>query len=78
MDPACQELFETFTNTDMDYTTAITKFDEHFEVTKNIPYKRHKFNQCTQKQGESINQFVVHLQKLAATFEFSAEKENMI
>ena len=50
MGPACQENFETF---------IITKFDEHFEVTKNIPYECHKFNQCTQKQGESIDQFVI-------------------
>ena len=58
MGPACQENFETFT---------ITKFDEHFEVTKNITYECHKFNQCTQKQGESINQFVVRLRKFAVT-----------
>ena len=58
MGPACQENFETF---------IITKFDEHFEVIKNIPNECHKFNQCTQKQGESIDQFVIRFQKLAAT-----------
>ena len=76
--PTCQEIFETFTNTGTTLDEALTKFDNHFKVTKNVPYERHNFHQCAQKSDESIDQFVVRLRKLASTCDFGAEKENMI
>lgn len=78
MGPACQKLFETFSDTGTDFATAIDKFDEHFKTTKNVPYERHKFNQCKQKPKESIDQFIVRLRTLAATCDFQGEKDNMI
>ena len=76
--PACQEIFSTFTETGTTLAQALTKFDEHFAVSQNVPYERHKFHQCSQKKTESIDQFVIRLRKLAATCDFGEEQDNMI
>ena len=62
-----QELFDTFTDTGTDYATAMTKLDTYFNPKKNVDLETFKFRQATQQEGETVDQFVTRLRKLAAT-----------
>ena len=67
-----QEIFETFTNTDNDYKTAIEKLDQYFMPKKNVDYEIFQFRQATQKPEETVDQFVTpRLRKLAIHCEFT-------
>ena len=66
-----QELFDTFTDTGTDYATAMTKLDTYFNPKKNVDFETFKFRQATQQEGETVDQFVTRLRKLAATCEFT-------
>ena len=67
---ASQEIFETLSDTGEEYKTAKDKVDAHFAPKKNIDFKIFQFRWATQQPGETIDQFVTQLQKLAATCEF--------
>ena len=62
-----QELFDKLPYTGYDYATAVAKLDEHFLPRKNVDY----FRQATQQIGETLDQFVTRLRKLAAHCEFT-------
>ena len=68
--PETQEVFETLVPEDDTYEKALKALDEHFSVKKNVPFERSVFHQARQKSGESIEQFVTRLRKLAATCEY--------
>ena len=66
-----QELFDTLPDTGDDYATAVAKLDEHFLPKKNVDYETFQFRQATQQTGETLDQFVTQLRKLAAHCEFT-------
>jgi hypothetical protein len=51
-----QDIFETYPPEKQgeSYEEAITLFDNHFKVKKNVPYERSTFNRTKQEAGESI------------------------
>ena len=67
---ATQEIFEMLPDTGEDYETAQAKLDGYFSPKKNIDYKIFQFRQAVQEPGETIDQFVTRLRKLAATCDF--------
>ena len=67
---ATQEIFETLEGTGEDYKTAKEKLDEYFSPKKNVDYEIFQFCKATQEPGETVDQFVTRLRKLAATCEF--------
>lgn len=73
-----QEIFDTLNPADDTYQSALQAFIDHFSVQKNIPFERSKFHSCKQKQGESIEQFVTNLRKLASTCDYGTETDNQI
>ena len=54
-----------------DYATAVAKLDEYFLPKKNVDYETFQFRQATQQTGETLDQFVTRLRKLAAHCEFT-------
>ena len=67
---ATQEIFETLPETGDDCATAQAKLDEYFSPKKNVDYQVFQFRQAVQQPGETVDQFVTRLRKLAATCEF--------
>ena len=65
-----QEIFETLEETGEDSKTAKEKLDEYFLPRKNVDYEIFQFRKATQHPGETADQFVTRLRKLAATCEF--------
>ena len=49
---------------------AITKLNEHFNVKKNIPYKRSIFWEAKQETIEPLDQFITRLRKLTTYCEY--------
>ena len=45
--------------------TVFAKFDEFFKVRKNVIFERARFNQRCQKPGESVDQFITSLYRMA-------------
>ena len=71
-----QELFNMFTDTRENYTTALEKLDDYFAPKKNVDFETFQFRQAVQLDGETVDQYVTCLCKLAVTCEFSdADKE---
>ena len=66
-----QELFDTLPDTGDDYATALTKLDAYFTPKKNVDYETFQFRQASQKAGETVDQFVTRLRKLAINCEFT-------
>ena len=64
------EIFEMLSKTGEDYDTAQAKLDAYFSPKKNIDYQIFQFHQAVQQPGETVDQFVTRLRKLAATCEF--------
>ena len=60
-----QDIFDTLTETGMDYATTKAKLDEYFSPKKNVNYKVFHFCQATQQPTESVEQFTARLQKLS-------------
>ena len=76
---ATQDIFETLPvaqDEAKDYKTALAKLDAHFAPQKNIDFETFQFHQAKQHIGETIDQFVIRLRKLAAHCKFhDLEKE---
>jgi len=45
---------------------------------KNVTWERHVFNTCNQDTGETIDQYVIDLQTIARTCEFTEVKDSLI
>jgi hypothetical protein len=60
------------------YETAIGKFDSYFKVRKNVIYVIARFNRRNQLQGESAEQYIMELYKLAETCDYGnlVERQN--
>ena len=65
-----QEIFETLSNTGEDYKMAKDKLNAYFAPKKNVYFEIFQFRRATQQPGETIDQFVTRLRKLAAICEF--------
>ena len=75
---------DTLTSTDISaedqrsYVAVIAKFDAFFQVRKNIIFERARFNHRSQKEEESVEQFITSLYSLAESCDYGAMKDEMI
>ena len=60
------------------YADVIAKFEEHFQVRRNIIYERARFNKRDQKEGESVEEYITALYELAETCEYGTLREEML
>ena len=60
------------------YSRVIAKFDVFFNIRKNIILKRARFNGRSQREGESVRQFITSLYNLAESCEYGGIKGEMI
>lgn len=79
------ELFNTFEFETKDgksdsevYDCVVAKFTEYANPRKNTLFERYKFWQRHQKEGETIDQFVVELKTMAKNCEYSVLTDQMI
>ena len=61
-----------------EYRRVVQKFDEYFQVRKNLVYERESFNLAYQLADESAEQFITRLHQLAVNCEFGDLKNEMI
>lgn len=61
-----------------DYNAVIQAFETHFVVRRNIVYERATFHRRYQKEGESVEEFITDLHKLAKFCNFGALHDEMI
>ena len=54
----------------MKYDEVVNAFDAYFGVRKNVIFERAKFNSRNQRDGESVEQYVVDLHSLARNCNF--------
>ena len=76
--PEVQDIFDTLSDTGNNYENAKAKLTDYFTPHQNIPFNRHVFRQDTQKQGETIAQFVTRLRQLAAVCDFGSTVNDFI
>ena len=57
------------------FASVIQKLDEFFKVRKNVIFERAWFNQCSQGETETAEQFITSLYSLAADCEYGGLKE---
>ena len=75
---------DTLTSTDISaedrrsYAAVIAKFDAFFQVRKNIIFERARFSRRSQKEEESVEQFITSLYSLAESCDYGAMKDEMI
>ena len=60
------------------YSKVIEKLDAFFKVRKNVIFKRARFNWHNQLDGESAEQYIMELYKLAEDCEYGDMKAEMI
>ena len=78
-----QELFETLPDiareeADDDYTIALKKLDNYFMQKTNVVYERNVFNNMAQSDGESVDQYIIRLQRQADLCDFGDKRnENL-
>ena len=56
----------------------LQKFNDFFQVRKNVIFERVQFNQCAQGETETTEQFITSLYSLATDCEFGELKEQLI
>ena len=52
------------------HDAAMSKFDGFYKVLKNLIFKRARFNQRNQSEGESVEQYITALYHLVETCEY--------
>lgn len=79
---AAQTVFRTFQFAEAAHRTDVTKISEAFDRycigETNVTYERYVFNQRVQQPGESIDDFVADLRKLANTCQFDSLEDSLI
>lgn len=60
------------------YEAVKTAFDGHFVRMHNVIYERAKFNKCCQEAGESAEQFITAVHKLAENCKYGSLCKEMI
>ena len=66
-----QKIFKVIPEAGNNYASAMKKLDDYFTPKKNIEFEVFQFRQTTQHDGETIDQFVTRLRKLAVHCEFA-------
>ena len=61
-----------------DYDKAMECLSNHFKFRKNAPMARQAFLVATPTVGETINNFITRLQKLAEQCEYEGERDNQV
>ena len=61
-----------------EYSKVIAQFDTFFKVRKNVIFERARFNGHSQREGESVEQFITSLYSLAEHCEYGEMKDEMI
>ena len=65
-----QTIFETFSDTGEDFSTAVHNLTEYFRPQQNVSFERHTFRLAAQEPSETITTYVTRLRQLAKTCEF--------
>ena len=60
------------------YNKVIEKFDAFFKVRQNVIYERARFNRRSQKGGETAEQYILELYRLAENCNYGDLKDEMI
>ena len=60
------------------YEKAMDCLSEHFKLKKNAPMARQTFLAATPLAGETINNFITRLQKLAQHCDYEGERDNQV
>ena len=60
------------------YDTVVTKFDGFFNVRRNVIFERARFNQRYQHEGETAEQYIMELYRLAENCDYGGLKDEMI
>ena len=68
--PRVQDIFFTLTDTGTTYVQARAKLNEYFAPRKNTSYSHYIFRQESQKQGETVAQYITCLRLLGTLCEF--------
>ena len=61
-----------------DYKKAMDSLSDHFKVRKNAPMARQAFLAAKPTAGETINNFITRLQKLAKHCDYEGERDNQV
>ena len=56
----------------------MAKLDAYFRVRKNIIFERARINRRNQLDGESVEQYVMDVHRLADTCDYGALKDDLI
>ena len=56
----------------------MAKFDEHFQVRRNVIFERAKFNRRYQHAGESAEQYITALYSLVETCNYGDLRDEML
>jgi len=76
--PETERIFDTLTPEDDTYEKAMQILNEHFKQKKNVPFEISVFHKASQKQGESMEQFVTRLRQLSLHCEYAATLNEQI
>ena len=60
------------------YASVMSKFDEYFNVRRNVIFERARFNRRNQLPGETIEQYITVLYTLIETCEYGELKEELL
>ena len=60
------------------YNTVVEKFNEFFQVRRNVIFERARFNRRQQRDGESVEQYITALYGLIETCNYDALAEEML
>ena len=60
------------------YYIVIEKLEAYFKVRRNVIFERARFNRRNQEEGESAEQYIMEIHRLANNCDYGAMKEEMI
>ena len=60
------------------YSKVLKKFDEHFDVRKNVIFERARFNKRNQLDSETAEEYITVLYSLNETCDYSALRDEML
>jgi hypothetical protein len=60
------------------YSKVLKKFDEHFDVRKNVIFERARFNKRNQLDGETAEEYITVLYGLIKSCDYGALKDEML
>ena len=78
-----EKIYSTFTfeagqsRPEENFELILSKFNSYFTPKRNIIHERAKFYTCSQKEGESVEQYIRTLYELAAYCEFSDKSDSI-